>query len=370
MKSGGKMNVSESRFYAFAENSSLSPGQQLEGKIILGKKVYSASLKSTSALSPRLSQPYLLVRASLPEALAWNDCLNFKPNRGGKTIELRVICPEAEQVKKQKEDKLVAWLDRLTGSEEDLVMALTDAAGIKGLKEEDISTFCRLQPPQLLQLAMGLEKKGQIYILSFSPLFILSQRSFSFLVKKIYNYIESYHLKRPQEQGVPLKKIQDHFSLPRQILLLALKRLAKDSQVILTKDLATLSSFETKVSAEEAEVMKAVEHLLHQEKFSVASFDEMAQKFKIHSSRLNTLLDLLLRQKKIVKSQEGFWVHSDWLNSLKAQLDELKASGRRELTIGEFKKLTGLSRKYAIPLLEFLDELGLTRRIGNKRLIL
>jgi len=370
MRSGGKMKAFESKFYAVAENSSLPPDQQLAGKIFLGKKGYSATFKSTSALSPGLSQPYLLVRTGLPETLVWNDRLNFKPNQGGETLELRVICPAADLIKKQKEDKLVAWLDRLTGSEEDLVMALADEAGIKGLREEDIRTFCRLKPPQLLQLAMNLEKEGQIYILSFSPLFILSQRSFSFLVKKIYDYIESYHRKRPQEQGVPLKKIQDRFSLPRQILLLALKRLAKDGQVTLTKDLAALSSFETRVSAEEAEVMKAVENLLRQEKFSLASFDELAQKFKIHPSRLNTLLDLLLRQKKIVKSQEGFWIHSDWLNSLKTQLSELKASGRRDLTVGEFKRLTGLSRKYAIPLLEFLDELGLTRRIGNKRLIL
>jgi len=82
------------------------------------------------------------------------------------------------------------------------------------------------------------------------------------------------------------------------------------------------------------------------------------------------LLDLLLRQKKIVKSQEGFLLHADWLENLKHQLALMKERGQNELSVGDFKKLTGLTRKYAIPLLEFLDELGLTRRVGNRRLIL
>ncbi|MGB4705558.1 MAG: SelB C-terminal domain-containing protein, partial [Candidatus Saccharicenans sp.] len=108
----------------------------------------------------------------------------------------------------------------------------------------------------------------------------------------------------------------------------------------------------------------------HEEKFSSSSYEELLKKFRIHPSRLNTLLDMLLRQKKIVKSQEGFLLHAEWLEELKQKLADLKRQGQKELTVGDFKKLTGLTRKYAIPLLEFLDELGLTSRVGNKRIIL
>jgi selenocysteine-specific elongation factor len=48
----------------------------------------------------------------------------------------------------------------------------------------------------------------------------------------------------------------------------------------------------------------------------------------------------------------------------------IKESGKRELTVSDFKKMTGLSRKYAIPLLELLDQMGVTRRKGPSRLIL
>ncbi len=321
-------------------------------------------------ISGRSGQPYLLVTSRLPESPAWNEQLEFQPAGSSEPLGLRVICPEAGRLKKAREGKLAARLDRLSGSEEEMLLALADEAGVRGLRQEDLAAFCRLAPAELRRLAMNLEKEGQVYILEFSPLFLLSQRSFTFLLEKIAGYVESYHQKRPAEIGVPWKKIKERFGLPRPILLLALNRLARDGKVILEGELVTLSNFQTRLSGEEAAILRDIESLLRQEKFSSSSFDQLVKKFNLHPSRLSTLLDLLLRQKKIVKSREGFLLHADWLENLKQQLYLRKERGQRELSVGDFKKLTGLTRKYAIPLLEFLDELGLTRRVGNRRLIL
>jgi selenocysteine-specific elongation factor len=141
-------------------------------------------------------------------------------------------------------------------------------------------------------------------------------------------------------------------------------------QVVLDGELASAGNFQVKFSAEEDKVMKAIERLFLEKKFSSASFEELVKKFKIHPSRLNTMLGLLLQKQKIVQSKDGFILHSQWLEELKSQVAQMKRKGKTELTVGEFKKMTGLTRKYAIPLLEFLDELGLTRRMGSKRAIL
>ncbi|HAR35781.1 MAG TPA: hypothetical protein DCR87_02515 [Acidobacteria bacterium] len=364
------MKLTETRFYAAAQRADLPRGQEQTGRLTLAGRQYPASIRTTALTSSRNSQPYCLVAARLPEEPAWNQRLSFRPAKGEMEIELRVVCPGADRLKKKKEEKLIAWLDRLAGPAGEMLLALADEAGLRGLRQEDLVNFCRLTPPELRRLSMELEKEGQVYILEFSPLFILSQRSFSFLVDKIAGYVESYHQKRPAESGVPLKKLKERFGLSRPVLLLALNRLARDGRLVLSGDLVSLSSFQTRLATEEAAVMEAIEQLLRQEKFSSSSFEELVKKFKLHPSRLNTLLDLLLKQKKIVKSQEGFLLHADWLESLKNQLTELKNRGQRELSVGDFKRLTGLTRKYAIPLLEFLDELGLTRRVGNRRLII
>lgn len=364
------MKLYETNFFALADKSILPPGKQSEGFIKISGRKYQASLRSTRIISRINNCPYLSVKACLPRQVRWNERLTVQLENSEPDFELRVVYPEANRLKKQKEEKLVVLLDRFSGSAEQMLLALTDEAGIRGVRQGEILQFCQLKPDELQKLAMNLEKEGQLYILEFSPLFLLSQRSFEFLTQKILNYLQSYHQKRPQELGVPIKKLKDRFSLPKQILLLALNRLAKAGQVVFDEEMAALAGFQTKLSTEEDEVMKAIEKLLLEEKFSSSSFDELVKKFKIHPTRLNTMLDLLLQKKKIVQSKDGFILHSEWLEHLKNQLAEMKRKGKTELTVGEFKKMTGLTRKFAIPLLEFLDELGLTKRLGPKRLIL
>ncbi len=363
------MKSTETMFYASADKPVLAPGEKATGFLLRANRKYQAAASATSIPSETGGQPFLLVKTRLPEKLAWNDRVPFKP-ADKEEVELRVLYPEAQRLKKIKEARLVAFLERLAGSEKEMLLALTEEAGIRGLREEELLRFCRLSPERLRALAMELEKEGLLYILEFSPLFLLAQRSFTFLLDKICEFVESYHQKRPAEPGVPVKKLKERFGLSKSVLRLALNRLARDGKLTLHHDLVCSRDFEIRLMPEESAILQAIEQLLHEEKFSSSSYEELLKKFRIHPSRLNTLLDMLLRQKKIVKSQEGFLLHAEWLEELKQKLADLKRQGQKELTVGDFKKLTGLTRKYAIPLLEFLDELGLTSRVGNKRIIL
>jgi selenocysteine-specific elongation factor len=252
-----------------------------------------------------------------------------------------------------------------------MLLALTEEAGIKGLPQPEIEAFCRLPSSRLSQLAVALEKEGQIFILeiftSFSP---ERGTALIFWPGKIMSFLEDYHQRRPGETGAPIKKLKEKFKAPKPVLRLAINRLLKNGQIELSGEQVSLRGFETSLSAEENEIMAAIEKMLLDQRFSASSLDELARTFKVHPSRLETMVELLLQKQKIVESREGFILHVSWLEEIKNQLAERKNHGQKELTVGEFKKLTGLSRKYAIPLLELLDELGLTPPPGSKRLII
>jgi len=64
---------------------------------------------------------------------------------------------------------------------------------------------------------------------------------------------------------------------------------------------------------------------------------------------------------------DNLFIHSEALNQLSAKVTQLRGS---LMDVAGFKQLTGLSRKYAIPLLEYLDHQRITRNQGNQRLIL
>lgn len=362
------MNHQENDFLAVAQEQEEIKGA-CPGFILHQGKEYKATLEPWPVSFPGLPALYR-VKVRLPFKARWGDRLAFLTGEKTKKIFLKVIHPEAEKIKKFKKVRAQEFLARLVADEHQMFLALAEEAGVRGLRQEQLEEFCRLSAAELQKIASDLEKEGLLYILEFSPLLVLTHRSFVFLNQKLLTYVEAYHQKRPAELGVPLKKLKDRFSLPRSVLLFSLNWLAREKKVFFDQEIVSLAGFETRLSAEEDHIRQAIEELLREEKYSPPSVAELARKFHLHPSRLNTLIDLLLQKKKIFQSREGFILHADWLESLKKQLAELKQRGQKELTVGEFKKMTGLSRKYAIPLLEFLDELGLTRRIGSKREIL
>ena len=96
---------------------------------------------------------------------------------------------------------------------------------------------------------------------------------------------------------------------------------------------------------------------------------EVLAKLRIDRARAEKLLQILLKEKVLLKVSEDLIFHRSALQQLKQLLLRRKAQTNR-INVTVFKEITGLSRKYAIPLLEYLDRERVTRREGDERIIL
>jgi selenocysteine-specific elongation factor len=95
---------------------------------------------------------------------------------------------------------------------------------------------------------------------------------------------------------------------------------------------------------------------------------EVAQRLGLKETEMRRLVTVLQRNKTLVRmGSDNLFIHSGALKQLTAQLAALRGS---LLDVARFKQLTGLSRKYAIPLLEYLDRQRITRIQGDQRLVL
>jgi len=90
---------------------------------------------------------------------------------------------------------------------------------------------------------------------------------------------------------------------------------------------------------------------------------------KVDKTRAQKIVTLLLRDKVLVKLSDELVFHHTALEDLRRRLQAEKAKSER-IDVARFKDLTGVSRKYAIPLLEYLDRERVTRRVGDVRVIL
>jgi selenocysteine-specific elongation factor len=118
---------------------------------------------------------------------------------------------------------------------------------------------------------------------------------------------------------------------------------------------------------EESEASRRMEEAFSQAGLSVPSTADVLGASGLEPSRARNVLQLLLREKRLVKISEDLVFHASAIHYLKETLISRKGS---LVGIPEFKTLFGLSRKYAIPLLEFLDRERITRREGEARKVL
>ena len=121
---------------------------------------------------------------------------------------------------------------------------------------------------------------------------------------------------------------------------------------------------------EEARAKEQIEAAFSGAGLTVPSVKEVLAKLSVEAKRAEKLLQILLREKNLVRITPELIFHRDALAHLKEQLSTYKKTKGERISVPVFKELTGITRKYAIPLLEYLDRERVTRRAGDERVIL
>ncbi|MGQ9655483.1 MAG: SelB domain-containing protein, partial [Thermodesulfobacteriota bacterium] len=89
---------------------------------------------------------------------------------------------------------------------------------------------------------------------------------------------------------------------------------------------------------------------------------------RLQEKEVRDLLELLVRQGVLVKVKDGMYFHAAEIRRLQERLVAFLREKGEVLPL-DFKDMTGLSRKYMIPLLEYFDRIKLTMRVGDKRVL-
>ena len=96
---------------------------------------------------------------------------------------------------------------------------------------------------------------------------------------------------------------------------------------------------------------------------------EVLDKLPVDKARAQKLVTLLLRDRVLIKLADDLVFHHTALQGLRQLMATQKAKTPK-IDVATFKDLLGVTRKYAIPLLEYLDQQRVTRRVGDERIII
>jgi selenocysteine-specific elongation factor len=153
-----------------------------------------------------------------------------------------------------------------------------------------------------------------------------------------------------------------------EILNFSLERLALAKKLRFQGELVCpAEDGRVRTDAEEA-TSSAIAAIYRKAGLSAPSTSEVATMLRLKASDMREPVTLLLREKILVRmGSETLFIHQEALAQLRAEIQQLRG---QMVDIARFKEITGLSRKYAIPLLEYLDRERVTRKTGDQRLVL
>jgi selenocysteine-specific elongation factor len=235
-----------------------------------------------------------------------------------------------------------------------LAAFVDEAAG--GIEVPQIVARTGLSEAEVRRVAM---QAGLVQIPATPPL-LISQARLEADQTNFRQALTVYHQQHPLELGMPKVAAPVQGPLLEYIL-------STTNDISTEGDIVRLVNFRPQLKEDEDEAKTKIESLFRQAGLAVPAVNEVLKGSGIDANRARTILQTLLRQKTLIRVSMDLIFHAEAIERLKFVLSAKK--GQR-FGVGEFKDWTGISRKYAIPLLEFLDRERVTRREGDQRTIL
>ncbi|PYR83112.1 MAG: hypothetical protein DMG18_13510, partial [Acidobacteria bacterium] len=217
----------------------------------------------------------------------------------------------------------------------------------------------------------ALVNSGRVRVLAESPYIAVAAKAFDEAAAAAAAAVEKFHETNPLTPGIGREELKARlFGDASNLLFQAvLDKLATDKKILLEQDLIRLFGRKVTLKADEEKMRDQLTERFRLLGLEVPSPDELISNLKLDRNTARKIIQLMLKENTLVKVNEEMLIHRTTVDKLIADVKALKSKSAK-IAVGEFKDLTGVSRKFAIPLLEYLDRQRVTRRVGDERVIL
>lgn len=268
---------------------------------------------------------------------------------------------------RQKKETRVAFLQSLaSGSAEEALLARISRREKDGLSLAGAVRETGLKESVLRPMLASLAQKGRtVQVGEFS----VAADAFTKSHERALAVLEAFHKANPLVAGISKEELRAKLGLEQPIMEAVLTQLTREKKAEVAGEQVRLAGRGVELKDEEARAKEQIEKAFAAAGLKVPLMKEVLAGLPVDKVRAQKLVTLLMRDRVLVKLAEDLVFHQNALQDLRRMLANYKSTSSK-IDVGKFKDLTGVSRKYAIPLLEYLDRERVTRRVGDERVIL
>lgn len=287
------------------------------------------------------------------------------------TIAGGIVIDSRPQRHRRNDTAVLSFLETLEhGRREEILLAFVRSSP-RGLVLGEILARTGWMEREVHEAAHKLAKLSKIRVVSETPLLLITEQTMAECSSSLREAVDAFHEANPLLPGIPKQDLRGRVGNPQPgVFEVALADLAKAGTLTVFGDIVRRAGYTIELTPDEARAKDLIELEFERARLTVPSFAALLDKLPVEPVQARKILRILLREKALVKVAEDLFFHCTAIAELRETLSRYRKERGNGLPIAAFKELTGLTRKHAIPLLEYLDREHVTRRVGDERVIL
>jgi len=309
------------------------------------------------------------LRLDSPVALVREDHFVVRSYSPVRTIGGGKVLNPIPQKHKRLKPEVNRGLQQLTENEPESIIAFhIEQAGHSGVSFSHLKIMTNLPDKQLENHLQHLMSQKKIIQMDRESRIFVHQTTFETLKQKISQHLGNYHSANPLKAGMPKEELKSKFPLlgDSKLFNLVLNQMIKDQQIVQEEKTVRLASHQVSLGRDQADIRDKIIAIYREGGLQPPYFRDVVKELAVSPAHAKDVLMLLIEEGKIVKTKDDLYFYAAAVDALKRKLVEfLKANG--EIDTPRFKEMTGVSRKYVIPLIEYFDTSNVTLRVGDSR---
>ncbi len=248
------------------------------------------------------------------------------------------------------------------------------ASGERGLSRQDLTARTGMLPEPLEVAITESVAAGRV---QEAEGILVAAKHYQIFSTQVINAVRAEQKSTSLSRGIARETLRERiFAHSRpEVFRAVLSRLSQAGELIVEREVVRTPDHSLELGEKDRAIRDNLEQLYAQTDLAPPAINEVVERLSRLDTKQNDIhkhLRLLTDSGRLVRVSNEFLFHSDSVNALIKRLREYAVNDLKDRVIDmtTFKNLTGISRKHAIPLLEYLDRQHVTRRAGNARIIL
>jgi len=327
----------------------------------------SVRLLDRERLEPGESAPVQLF-LSEPAVVVWSQPLVVRSESPVATIGGGyVLVPNAERIRQADEVTMRLLEDLLDDVPQARAGAALFFAGLRDWKPDDLARTAGIDDPQAA--AADLLERGDLVEIPLSPTRALRAHRLTLdrLAERIAATLARLHEQNPLRSMIDRQQLAHRFDyLDAPLLDAVLQRMAADKRIRVSQRGLALEGHGPQLSAAEQKLVERIIADWQAAGIEAPLVKDYQAKVSKNQAAVPQLVALAAAEGHLVEIAQGYYLHADAERTAKEQLQQAFSDGAGR-TLSQIREILGTTRKYAVPLCEYLDRTGFTRREGDLR---